>query len=449
MTGREEHLSKLNAFYTADSNNLTVLYGRYRVGKTALIKELIKDKRCVYFECAQTVDFELLANLNRAYAAQLSDYIPAKSFDGVFEQLKNNEQGKMLLVFEEFQNIIKADLGFLVSLLRYMQENSGKVMVVLTSSSVAWVENSMVKSIGRAALSINAFVKLKELSYADMVGMLPDTDVKKLLCMYAVTGGVPGYLKQWKVNQSVKENICELYLDREGYFAREAELFIRDEFRESGVYNTILKCLACGLNKLNEIHEYTGYGRDKISVYLKNLIEREIVEKVFSYDFGANENTRKGLYKIKDDFISFWYRFVYPNYGILGVCEPEEFYDKYIEPELDSFLKEAFIKIAGEFMDIINDMDRMPVKAEKKGRWYGKAGDLHVVFEGANGEAVIGQAYAGESPVSVLDYEDILHRLEIAGMKESYVYMFSACGFTDELLQKAGDRLIPVAIEDL
>ena len=50
-----------------------------------------------------------------------------------------------------------------------------------------------------------------------------------------------------------------------------------------------------GKNKLNDIHEYTGYGRDKISVYLKNLIAREIVEKIFSYDVFGNENTRKGL----------------------------------------------------------------------------------------------------------------------------------------------------------
>lgn len=448
MTGREEHLTKLNSFYETGNNNLTVVYGRYRTGKTALIKEFAKDKPMVYFECTQTVDFELLKGVNRAFKAKLSDFNEANSFDGVFEQLKDNSQGVRLLVFEEFQNIVKADLGFLVSLLRFMQENNG-FMVVFTSSSVAWVENAMIKSIGRAALSINAFIKIKELSYADMVSVYPEADVKKLLAMYAVTGGVCGYLRQWNTKESVKENICRLYLDREGLFAREAELFIRDEFREIGVYNTILKCLAEGMNKLNEIHEYTGYGRDKISVYLKNLIEREIVEKVFSYDFGANENTRKGLYKIKDDFISFWYRFVYPNYGVLGMVSPEEFYDRYIEPEFSEYLLEGFIKIAGEFMDIISDMGRMPVNAEKKGRWYGKAGDLHVVYEGENGVAIIGQAYVGDKAVDTSDYEEILRRLNVAGMKESYVYMFSACGFTEDVLKLAGDRLIPIAIEDL
>ena len=447
MTGRDEHLTKLNDFYETGSNNLTVLYGRHRVGKTAIIKEFIKDKHAVYFECPQTVDFELINGINGAFKAQLAGFKESRDYDEIFIQL-NNGQDVRLLIFEEFQNIVKADLGFLVSLLRFMQQNDG-YMVVLTSSSVAWVENSMVKAIGRAALSINAFIKVKELNYSDMVSMYPELDVKKLLSMYAITGGVPGYLRHWDGKTDVKDNICRLYLDREGFFAREAELFIRDEFREIGVYNTILKCLAVGMNKLNEIHEYTGYGRDKISVYLKNLIEREIVEKVFSYDFGANEYTRKGLYRIKDDFVSFWYRFVYPNYGMLGVVSSENFYDKYVEPKFEEFLLEGFIKIAGEFLEIINDMDRMPVKVEKKGRFYGKAGDLHVVFEGDNGVVVIGQAYVGDRVVTVEDYEDILHRLEVAGMKESYVYMFSACGFSADLLKMAGERLIPVSIEDL
>ena len=446
MIGREEHLNRLNAFYEAKSNNLTVLYGRHRLGKTAIIKEFIKDKSCVYFDCTQTVDFELLSGINRAFMAQIDNYAEARNYEEALEQLGAGDI--RLLIFEEFQNIVKADLGFLVSLLRYMQENENGIMVIFTSSSVAWVENSMVKSIGRAALSINAFIKVKELSYADMVGMLPENDAKKLLSVYAITGGVPGYIRHWNVKETVKENICRLYLNREGIFAKEAELFIKDEFRESGVYNTILKCLAEGMNKLNEIHEYTGYGRDKISVYLKNLIEREIVEKVFSYDFGVNENTRKGLYRIKDDFISFWYRFVYPNYGVLGIVPQEEFYDRYIAPKLDEFLLEAFIKIAGEFMDIIKDMGRMPVEADKKGRWYGKAGDLHIVYE-TEKTGVIGQVFAGDMPVSIEDYEEILRRLSVAGIKDSYIYIFSACGFSKELIDMTGDKIIPIAIEDL
>lgn len=449
MTGREEQINNLNTYYENDANNITVLYGRYRVGKTALVKEFAKDKGMVYFECAPTVDFELLNSINRAFIAQIEGYAYANNFDGVFEQLKSNDTVK-LLVFEEFQNIVKADLGFLVSLLRFMQElNNRKVMVIFTSSSVSWVENSMVKTIGRAALSINAFVKLKELSYVDIVGMFPECDVNTLLCLYAMTGGVPGYVSMWNPKLTVKDNVCRLFLSGSGVFHREAELFIKEEFRETGVYSTILKCLAAGMNKLNEIHEYTGYGRDKISVYLKNMIEREIVEKVFSYDSGANEHTRKGLYRIKDDFISFWYRFIYPDYALLSTMDAEDFYDRFVAPQLNEFLLEAFIKIAAEFMDIINDMGRFNENFDRKGRWHGKTGDLHVIYQSESKKYIIGQAYVGISPVGATEYNTVIENARIAGIDNPIVYMFSACGFTEELLQMSGDILVTVAIEDL
>ena len=449
MTGREEQINNLNTYYESESNNITVLYGRFRVGKTALVREFSKDKKMVYFECAPTVDFELVNSINRAFASQIEGFVPAPNYDGIFKQLVNNKDIK-LLVFEEFQNIVKADLGFLVSLLRFMQEmeTGHKIMVVFTSSSISWVENSMVKTIGRAALSINAFVKLKELSYVDIVGMFPECNVNTLLCLYALTGGVPGYVDLWDSKATIKENICRMFLNRNGAFSREAELFIKDEFRETGVYSTILKCLAGGMNKLNEIHEYTGYGRDKISVYLKNMIEREIVEKVFSYDSGTNEHTRKGLYRIQDDFINFWYRFVYPDYAILASMEPEEFYDRYVEPGLNEFLLEAFIKIAGEFMDIVNGMGRFNETYDRKGRWHGKTGDLHVIYQ-KNDKFIIGQAYVGDKAVDTSEYQTMIENALIAGIKDPVVYMFSACGFTQELEQMAGDKLITVSIEDL
>ncbi|MGN0374297.1 MAG: ATP-binding protein [Butyrivibrio sp.] len=449
MTGREEELDNLNSLYNADKNILTVLYGKYRVGKTTLLREFMKNKSCLYFEASQTVDVELLHSLNAAMAAQMENYAPAKDYDALFDRIKNS--GIRLIVLEEFQNLVKADLGFIVSLLRFYQdgEREHNVMIVLTGSSVAWVENSMVKSMGRAALYINSFIKIKEFNYSDTVDMFPECSAGELLGIYAVTGGMPGYLTRWNPKQDIKSNICRLFLSEDSPFMREAELYLKDEFRETGVYSIILKCLAAGMNKLNEIHEYTGYGRDKISVYLKNMIEREIVEKVFSFEGENSELTRKGLYRIKDDFISFWYRFVYPEYGILAVTPGEVFYDRYIAPGFNDFLLEAFIKIASEFMNIINNMGRLPFKGTYKGRWHGKMGELHIIFEGDKGQFVIGQAFVGDVPVGTGEYNTILADAKLAGLENPCVYMFSACGFTEELLNMQGPNLVAVRIEDL
>lgn len=73
----------------------------------------------------------------------------------------------------------------------------------------------------------------------------------------------------------------------------EAENYISIELRELSVYNTILAALASGNNKLNDLFLKTGFSRAKISVYMKNLMAFDVVEKVVSFDTGGWENTKR------------------------------------------------------------------------------------------------------------------------------------------------------------
>ncbi len=451
MIGRDDQLKNLNHYYQSEKNNLTILYGRHYTGKTALIKEFMQDKKGLYFNAIPGVSFEQIENFNRALLIQRPQYNKKYSYYEIFQEIFSDVSECEVLIIENFQNIVKADVEFMKAVSSFVSKGdlSRKVMIILTSPLVSWVENSMVKSIGQAAFSINTFMKLKELSYIHTVALFPESEVRETLVMYAVTGGIVGYMMQWKRTLSIKENICKLCLEESGKLYEEAEVFIKDEFREIGVYNTILGCLASGMNKLNEIHEYTGFGRDKISVYLKNLIEREIVEKIFSYDAGGSEHTRKGLYRIKDAYISFWYRFVYPYAGVRDIFSVEEFYDKYIEPDFHEFMLDAFIEIADEFLDIMNSMKRLNLQVEKKGSWHGKTGDIHLIYEDVNGKAIIGKAYVGKEPMPKDILDELQALCELAGVQGEYYYLFSTAGFTEELLSTQSDKINLIGIEEL
>ena len=99
-------------------------------------------------------------------------------------------------------------------------------------------------------------------------------------------------------------------------------------------------------------------------------------------------------------------------------------------------------------MDIVNGMGRFNETYDRKGRWHGKTGDLHVIYQ-KNDKFIIGQAYVGDKAVDTSEYQTMIENALIAGIKDPVVYMFSACGFTQELEQMAGDKLITVSIEDL
>lgn len=437
MIGREDQLEKLNQNYISDKSNLTILYGRHGVGKTTLIKEFIRDKKSFYYRAVPADDFEQCGMFGRAADAVADSY---------YEIMKTlRDKGIKLFVVEEFHNIIKNNNDFMADVSRLVKVEE-KVMVILSCSSVAWVENSMVKTMGSYAFNINTFMKLKEFSYSDFISRFHNTEPQKLLYIYAITGGNPGYVEKWEENLSVKENICRLFLTDKGDWYKEALNYVKDEFREISVYNTILSCLAMGRNKLNDIHEYTRYGRDKISVYLKNLIAREIVEKIFSYDVFGNENTRKGLYRIQDSFIEFWYRFIYRDWNSIDVTEPDEFYEKYIEGQLEEFVKNAFIRIAGEMLEILGDMHKLPFEAVRKGSWYGKNGDIHLIFEDKDGNGIIGQVYVDNRKVSMEDFDRLQENVQLAGINGRFYYLFSINGFADDL---KATNIATIGIEEL
>ena len=451
MIGREEQLSGLNGYYESDKNNLTIMYGRHGIGKTTLIKEFTAGKNVVYFEAVPADAAGMLSAYCNAVSAQLGVQVQYDNYVDIIRATAEKITGPILLVFEEFQNMVKADGSFMSGIAALMRGavTDKKIMVILTCPSVAWIENSMVKAIGDAAFSINVFMKLRGLSFANVVEMYPECDVRTILYMYAVTGGVPSYLQAWDTKSDVKSNICRLFLRTGGLFRKEAENFIKDEFRESSVYNTLLGCLGSGMNKLNEIHTATGYGRDKISVYLNNLIEREIAEKIFSYDAGGSRDVRKGLYRISDGFCNFWYSLVYPNAGMLGIMDEKEFYRRYIADGLEKYVLEAFIKVAVEFLDILSGAGRLVADVQYKGRWYGKSGNIHIIYENEQQDAVVAQVFAAGSPVSREDYDELVGSTELAGINVKQIFMFSTSGFDTELAAVQNDGLMLIRIEDL
>ena len=88
-----------------------------------------------------------------------------------------------------------------------------------------------------------------------------------------------------------------------------------------------------------------GYSRAKISVYMKNLAAFDVIDKVVSFETGGWDNTKKGIYRIVEPYINFWFTFVYPHLSELISHTPEAFYDKFIAPYLDEYLENYFVDV--------------------------------------------------------------------------------------------------------
>lgn len=454
LLGRNEQLQMLEDMAVSDKSTFTILYGRTGIGKTTLLKKFASGKNAVCYCAPQASLKEQLAIMKEQFKVQLgSDASEAVGNAQSYNELFALLAGKDLLIIEEFQNIVKADKEFIgaVAALVRGELTGRKIMVICSSSSISWIENSLVSAIGVNAYAITTFLKLKELSFVDAVRMFPAFSVEDCVRMYAVTGGVPSYMAHFSDKLSIKENICRLFLEDNAPLKGEGAEYIKEELRETSLYNTILYCIANGEYKLNELHGHTGFGRDKISVYLKNLMEREIVEKVFSFDTTGNEHTRKGLYNIRSQLTAFWFRFIYAHESELMIMSSSDFYDKYIANELDAFAADTFVKVGTEYIELLNELHRLPVNIDRRGRWWGKNGNIDIIACDKEGRYVIGSCNWTSESFTFAMFEEFMYNVGLSGIGKDYVYLFSRGAFDKELVEFTRDNpnIVLVGVDEL
>ncbi len=439
LIGRTQELERLHGLYAAERSGIIVLYGRSGIGKTTLARTFMKDKDAVYYAARRvTTEEQFLCMKKEWQAADAADFYEALT---AVYALKKSE-GKLVFVFDEFRNLLEDSSEFLTSFLRFYAEHhgDGSLLVLFLSSSVSWVENEMSAVLGGAARLLQGFIKLKEFSFMELAGYLKSSTVRDNIFTAAVLGKVPGYLRLWKESDSISENIIRLFMSEEAPLYAEAENYLKRELRELSAYNTILAALAQGKNKLNDIFEETGFSRAKISVYLKNLTEMDCTEKLFSFDTAETKSVQKGLYRIREPFLRFWYRFVYPNLSEIAMGNGEQVYKNAVAPYLTEYVKEAFSDVCGEYLQVMNRYGQLEGQYGTFGVWYGKTGKLDVVAKTENGRYLVGFCDSGETKTDQAVLENWEHVLETAGIVPDEWYCFSMQGFADDFSSAAGEK---------
>lgn len=435
ILNRDMELEYLTNCYQKDGSQLVVVYGHKNIGKKTLLNQVTKDKPCHYFKaCASTERQQqyLWGNELRIGGFKIDEY---PSFSEIFNIVKDNSKHKFIIIIDDFSHIAKTSKKFMEDLLELLHGDNSQqeILVILCSSSIGWVENNMVSKIGRAALEISGFLKVKELGYYEVVKQFPSYSKKDCLQVYSILGGIPGLWKYFDESLSVKDNICKNILTKGTVLHEEGSRIINEELRELSVYSTILAAIANGKHKLNDLYIHTGFSRAKISVYIKNLMELEIVEKVFSYDTLAKENTQKGIYRICNHYVAFYFCFIHPNLSYLNQIEITEFYEKFICYQINYFYADYFEKACMQYMEKQNATNSLPIKFVKIGEWVGKVGTIPIIAENEIGETMIGICSYGNNIMTYNDYEWLLFCASNAKIDAKYFYLFTVNGFDERI----------------
>lgn len=338
-------------------------------------------------------------------------------------------QGKQIVIIDEFHHLVKSDASFLSEVIRFLNGRSSAhpVMFILCTSASGWVENSMIKRIGSAALSINGLLKIREMKFSEIRRVFPQFTGEDAIATYAILGGLPGFWKCFSPSHSAKENMIHNIFSAQSRLNGELSVLMSEELREPAVYNTILAAMAKGMNKLNDIYKHTGFSRAKISVYLKNLMELDLVEKVYSYDVEAVADTQKGIYRISNPYVRFYFRFLFPYLSVSQKLSPEVYFEEKVADAFPTFAEEAYRRICRE--TIGGNMASV-------GEWLGKSGSLDVVAADRNGKLTVASCCYTRK-MQYEDYEWLQFCMKKAGIKEATKVLYSEKGFSEELQREA------------
>ena len=346
--GREKEILVLEKEYARDGG-FVVIYGRRRIGKTTLIKQFIKSKTAFYFLATKEVEFQSMKRFAGVIARTTGNSVLQKAafsdwldlFQAVADY-KPNE--KKVLVIDEFPYLVKVNDSFPSILQNAWDEilKDSNVMLILCGSLI-----SMMK---KHALSYES--PLYGRRTAQMrIAPLPFTTVyenqklsfEEAAEQYSITGGVPKYMEFFSDGQPLYEQIKENVLSKNGFLYEEPNFLLTDEVQVPTNYFSIIKVIADGNHKLGTIAGILGLETSALTPYLKTLSELGFIEKQVPVTEKNAEKTRKGLYFISDNFLRFWFRYVYPYKGELELDNTQISLD-----ELDKDFKEKFVAFAYE-----------------------------------------------------------------------------------------------------
>ena len=463
--GREAELCFLEDRYHSSRGELVVLYGRRRVGKTETLRHFCRNKPHVFFSCRECTDQLQLKSFSEKV---FKEDIPAKKYisefsdwEQAFRSVLDLPYGdhKKLMIIDEFPYMCKGNTS-IPSILQNLWDEvlkDSNVMIILCGSAMSFIEKQLLAEKNPLYGRATGIYKMTPMGFYDAIKFFPDYSDEDKVLLYSVLGGVPHYLKQFDPALSLAENIKRNILTKGCALYSEVDFLLKQELRETMVYNSIIEAIALGSTKLNEISQKSLINNtSKTSTYLRSLVELGIVDRDFSVDAGNNEksNAGRGIYKLADNFFRFWYVFAFTNISDLESNDAQGVYTYVVEPQLHQFASFTFEDICREYVKELKKANALPFRYEKMGRWFGKTTirdrtqpkgtriaeteiDILAASTGKK-DYLVGECKFRSQPFSYSEFLDTEVKLSPLKKKADFYYaLFSENGFDSRLTEKA------------
>ena len=462
---REHELQILERRYKQKGCELIVIYGRRRVGKTALISEFVKDKKAIVFPALKANAADNLGALSKAitqyqHPEALSSPVYHSIDDAfaVITQIVRKE--RIIFVIDEFPYLCDADKS-IPSRLQHLLDHDWKdsnMYLILCGSSMSFMEKEVLSSQSPLFGRRTAQLKLESLSYRDAAKFHPELSPEDNAFIYGITGGIPHYIQKLGVTSSVKEALLLNFFDRSSYLFEEPDNLLRQELREPAVYNSIITAIAEGASRPSDIASKVRMDTASCNKYLKILCELNILQKVEPI---IDQSKKKIIYRITDNFFRFWYRFIPRNMTAISFGWMDRLYDAAVGSYVHDYMGQIFEYMCRSWL--IEHMDQLPFQIGDIGEWWrthpilkkevrldivavapkphtARTGNLYLI-----GSCKYRNEKTGTDELALIqDYASVF----TSANDQCFYYIFSKGGFTERLRKAANERSVTLITLD-
>ena len=445
--GRERELATLNKLYSSDKFEFAVIYGRRRVGKTALINEFNKGKKSIYFMGVESNAKQNLDNFSKSileYGTGLPIETSFSSFQTALEFVfKLAETERIVLAIDEYPYVARSSksLASTLQLLIDKYKDTSKLMLILCGSSMSFMEDYVLSYKAPLYGRKTGQMKVNPFDFEETCRYFPTASIEDKALIYGIVGGTPQYLLQINDKLSMEDNIKDTYLNPNSPLFEETTNLLKQEVREPAIYNAIITAIATGSSRMSEISTKVGEDSNVCSMYLKNLLSLGIVQKETPYGEVAS---RKSIYSIEDNMFRFWYRFVPENNSIIARGASELAY-KRIEPYLSEYMGRVFEEICKQYLWKQLLTGKTDVIFTSLGRWWGndpkekKQVEIDIMGEVDKQTSLFGECKWTNEKVDVGILDTLVYRSQLFPYTNTHLYLFSKSGFTKGCIDKAAE----------
>jgi uncharacterized protein len=453
---READLARLEEWWRGPDRNALALYGRRRIGKSWLFRAFAHGKPALILVADQGAPGKQMSRFADALEPHITVRPELPDLPALLRALyRLAAEKRMLVVVDEFPYLLPSRTEARREALSGMQavieeeRDSSQLKLILCGSHIAQMRTLFSEdSPLRGRLTPLA---AQPLSYADCRPFIADDSPQRRIERFAVAGGMAMYLAELGRGATLRARVCDTVLDHRGPLFNDPREILEEEFRQPGTYFSLLEELALKDRDMEDLTSALKTRHSTLTPYLTELVRMQLVEKL------APATARRDLrYRLSDNFLRFWFRFVFPfQESLRSGLRAANHFEAEIAPALADHVAPVFESLCRRWV-----RHNLGAEATQVGPWWGRALD-RLRAEGTRGSEEIDVVGVARSRVTLVGeckwtsgrmsakVLDDLEAYKIPALRQDgarlagdrpLILLFSKSGFKDNLVGRATGR---------